>query len=60
VRLLPVRIASEAADVALSIAEASPHPSGAIHMELPGQALLTVEGDPSAESLRIILETLLR
>jgi transposase len=60
VKLLPVRISSEAADEALSIAEASPHPSGAIHMEFPGKALLTVEGTPSAESLRIILETLLR
>jgi transposase len=60
VKLLPVRISSEAADEALSIAEASPHPSGAIHMEFPGKALLSVEGTPSTESLRIILETLLR
>ncbi len=60
VKLLPVRISSEAADEALSIAEASTHPSGAIHMELPGKALLTVEGTPSAEFLGIILETPLR
>ncbi len=60
VKLLPVRIASDAADESLSLAEASPHPSGAIHMEFPGKALLTVEGTPSTESLRIILETLLR
>ena len=60
VKLLPVQISSEAADEALSIAEASPHHSGAIHMEFPGKALLTVEGTPSAESLRVILEHLLR
>jgi transposase len=60
VKLLPVQISSEAADEALSIAEASSHRSGAIHMEFPGKALLTVEGTPSTESLRIILETLLR
>ena len=29
-------------------------------MEFPGKALLTVEGTPSAESVRIILEHLLR
>ena len=56
VKLLPVRISREAADEAP--AGASPLP-GAIHMEFPGKALLTVEGTPNAESLRIILEHLL-
>ena len=59
VKLLPVRIASEAADEASPVAEASPF-QGAIHMEFPGKALLTVEGTASAESLRVILEHLLR
>ena len=59
VKLLPVEIASDAADEALSLTEANPV-HGAIHMEFPGKALLTVEGTPSAESLRIILEHLLR
>jgi transposase len=59
VKLLPVEIASEAAEETLSVPEASPHRSGAIHMEFPGKALLTVEGTPSAESLRVILEHLL-
>ena len=60
VKLLPVKIASDAADERQSIAEASPHRSGAIHMEFPGKALLTVEGTSNAESLRVILEHLLR
>ena len=59
-KLLPVRIASDACDEARSVAEPGPLHSGAIHMEFPGKALLTVEGTPSTESLRIILETLLR
>ena len=60
VKLLSVEIASDAADEALPVAELSPLPGGAIHMEFPGKALLTVEGTPSAESLRIVLEHLLR
>ena len=60
VKLLPVRIASDVPDEALSVTDASLHVTGAIHMEFPGKALLTVEGTPSAESLRIILEHLLR
>ena len=59
VKLLPVRLASEAADEASPVVEASPL-QGAIHMEFPGKALLSVEGTPSAETLRIILEHLLR
>ena len=31
-----------------------------IHMEFPGKALVSVEGIPNAESLRVILECLLR
>jgi transposase len=60
VKLLPVQIASEVPDEALSVTEPGPFPSGAIHMEFPGKALLTVEGTPSAESLRVILGHLLR
>jgi transposase len=60
VKLLPVQIASEVPDEALSVTEPDPSHSGAIHMEFPGKALLTVEGTPYAESLRIILEHLLR
>ena len=59
VKLLPVRLASEAADEASPVVEASPL-QGTIHMEFPGKALLSVEGTPSAETLRIILEHLLR
>jgi len=59
VKLLPVQIASDAADEAPPEVEASAL-QGSIHMEFPCKALLTVEGTPSAESLRIILEHLLR
>jgi transposase len=64
VKLLPVSVAreisSEVKDGVLSAAEVSARPAGSIHMELPGKALLTVEGRASAESLRLILEHLLR
>jgi transposase len=60
VKLLPVQIASDVLDEASSVTEQGPFHSGSIHMEFPGKALLTVEGAPSAESLRIILEHLLR
>jgi transposase len=64
VKLLPVCVASEISreveDRLLSAAEVHPSSAGSIHMELPGKALLTVEGRANAESLRLILEYLLR
>ncbi len=58
VKLLPVQIASDGHEACPEV-EASPL-QGSIHMEFPGKALLTVEGTPGPESLRIILEHLLR
>jgi transposase len=64
VKLLPVCVASEISsevkDGVLSAAEVHPPSSGSIHVEIPGKALLTVEGHASAESLCLILEHLLR
>ena len=60
VKLLPVQISGDPADAALSMAEAARLRRGAVHMEFPGNALLPVEGTPSAESLRVTLEDLLR
>jgi transposase len=64
VKLLPVCVASEISREVragmLSAAEMHPSPAGSIHMEISGKALLTVEGRASAESLRLILEHLLR
>jgi hypothetical protein len=64
VKLLTVCVASEISrevkDGVLSTAEVHPPSAGSIHVEIPGKALLTVESRASAESLRIILEHLLR
>jgi transposase len=61
VKLLPVHVAGADLIASGSRPEVSPpRSSGGIHMEFPGKALVTVEGSPSAESLRVILECLLR
>ena len=60
VKLLPVRVAGSDAIASACRSEVSQHTSGAIHLEFPGKALVTVEGSPSAESLRVILGCLLR
>jgi transposase len=64
VKLLPVCVASEiprgVKDGVLSAVDVLPPSSGSIHMEIPGKALVTVEGRASAESLRLILEHLLQ
>jgi transposase len=64
VKLLPVCVASEipreVKDGVLSAVDVLPPWSGSIHMEIPGKALVTVEGRASAESLRLILEHLLQ
>ena len=61
VKLLPVRVAGADVPEPLSGPEvSSPCSLGTIHMEFPGRALVSVEGIPNAESLRVILECLLR
>lgn len=59
VKLLPVHIAEvEAVDLVASAV--GPRSAGSIHMEFPGKALVTIEGRPDRESLRMIIERLLR
>jgi transposase len=63
VKLLPVCVASEISrevDGVLSAAHAHSPLAGSIHVEIPGKALLSVEGRANVESLRVILEHLLR
>jgi transposase len=68
VGLLPVVIGSDAASVPEIVAEAevspvgaSPaEPSGAIHIELPGRAMISVERGADRALLRTVLESLQR
>ena len=53
-RLLPVTVEQEAGDAAASQARSA----GAIHIELPGRALVSLEGHVEAELVRTVLECL--
>ena len=56
VKLLPVHVAEERArEVPV---ESSPSSAGAIHIELPGRALISVEGKVDAATLRAVLASL--
>lgn len=57
VKLLPVTIASETADELVPVSRPA---TGVIHVEFPGRALMTIEGNADRESLRMVLERLLR
>jgi transposase len=58
--LLPVTLAAEPSSV--MVPEVSPPsvPSGHIHIELPGQALVSVEAGVDTSLVRAVLESLLR
>jgi transposase len=66
--LLPVVIGSDAASVPEiapgagigSVEAGAAEPSGAIHIELPGRAMISVERGADRALLRTILESLLR
>jgi transposase len=60
VKLLPVHVTVADAVDPVSPEVSALRSSGAIHLEFPGKALVTVEGSANAESLRVILECLLR
>jgi transposase len=53
-RLLPVTVSSEAADAATPL---EPH-AGAIHIEFPGRALVSLEGRVEPAMVRAVLECL--
>lgn len=59
VKLLPVRI-GEAEAVDCSAIAPPQRAAGTINLEFPGKALVTIEGSPDRESLRLVLECLLR
>lgn len=59
--LLPVTIAAERSSIAVQELVSVPSASSAsIHIELPGRALVTVEGGIDAELVRTVLGSLLR
>lgn len=57
-RLLPVTVVDEAEPGEEQHASVAAPSSGAIHIELPGRALISVEGRADAVLLRAILESL--
>jgi transposase len=60
-QLLPVTVTAEHSRVAVTDVASVPSPSyGSIHIELPGRALVSVEGGVDATLVRAVLESLLR
>ena len=60
VRLLPVTVADEASHQARGDAGTTPSRTGTINIELPGRALVSVEGSVDADIVRAVLESLRR
>jgi transposase len=59
-RLVPVTVTAEPAGVTLSGIVAVVSPSGSIHIELPGRAVISVESGVDPELVRAVLGSLLR
>ena len=57
-RLLPVRVVEEPAPVKEAAAELASLPAGAIHIELPGRALISLEGSVAPAMIRAVLRSL--
>lgn len=57
-RLLPVRVVEEPARVKEPAAELASLPAGAIHIELPGRALISLEGSVDPAMIRAVLRSL--
>ena len=57
-RLLPVRVVEEPAPVKEPAAEVVSLPAGAIHIELPGRALISLEGSVDPAMIRAVLRSL--
>lgn len=60
VRLLPVTVADEASHQARGDAGTTPSRTGTINIELPGRALVSVEGSVDVDIVRAVLESLRR
>ena len=58
--LLPVTLAAEASSAIAPEITAPASPSGSIHIELPGRALVNIESGVDAALVRAVLESLLR
>jgi hypothetical protein len=59
-RLVPVTVTAEPNSVTLSGIAAAVGPSGSIHIELPGRAVIRVEAGVDPELVRAVLGSLLR
>jgi transposase len=57
-KLLPVRVAEEPAPVKEAAAEIAPLQAGMIHIELPGRALISLEGTVDPAMIRAVLRSL--
>jgi transposase len=59
-RLVPVTVTAEPSSVTLSGIAAAVAPSGSIHIELPGRAVISVEAGVDPDLVRAVLGSLLR
>jgi transposase len=59
-KLLPVHITNPAISEPMPIPGPATRPAGSIHIELRNKTLLTIEGSPDREALRLVLECLVR
>ena len=59
-KLLPVTVTAEPNSVTLSGMAAAVGPSGSIHIELPGRAVISVEAGADPELVRAVLGSLFR
>jgi transposase len=57
-KLLPVMVSDDAELAQVVQAEAIAPRAGAIHIELPGRALISLEGRVDAATVRVVLESL--
>ena len=57
-KLLPVRVVEEHAPVKEAVAEIAPLQAGTIHIELPGRALISLEGSVDPAMIRAVLRSL--
>lgn len=57
-KLLPVRVVEEHAPVKEPVTEIAPLQTGTIHIELPGRALISLEGSVDPTMIRAVLRSL--
>jgi len=57
-KLLPVRVLEDASSAKEPLAEVAPLQAGTIHIELPGRALVSLEGSVDPAMIRAVLRSL--